>query len=127
MVVHPDGSVAALAPAGPGALLGVRPDNERVDHVVTLDRGSTVPLCTDGLVESRARTQRDGLVALRGALERRGRDHLDALADTLVTELPAGPGADDVAYRRCCHRHRVPARAAFRQYTFCCTVTPWRR
>jgi hypothetical protein len=36
-------------------------------------------------------------VALRGALERRGRDDLDALADTLVAELPAGPGEDDVA------------------------------
>jgi hypothetical protein len=97
MVVHPDGSVAALAPAGPGALLGVRPDSERVDHVVTLDRGSTVLLYTDGLVESRTRTLRDGLLELRGALERRGRDDLDALADTLVAELPAGPGEDDVA------------------------------
>lgn len=97
MVVQPDGTVATLAASGPGALLGVRPDSERVDHVVTLRRGSTVLLYTDGLIESRTRALPDGLAELRSALERRGRDDLDALADALVAELPAGPGEDDVA------------------------------
>jgi hypothetical protein len=97
MVVHPDGAVATLAPAGPGALLGVRPESDRVDHVVTLERGSTLLLYTDGLIESRTRSLPDGLTELRRALERRGRDDLDALADALVADLPAGPGEDDVA------------------------------
>lgn len=97
MVVHPDGSVAVLRSPGPGTLLGVRPDGPRVDHVVTLDRGSTVLLYTDGLIESRTRPLPEGLAELRRVLERRGQDDLDVLADTLVTELPAGPGEDDIA------------------------------
>lgn len=97
MVVHADGSVAALAPPGPGALLGVRPESERVDHVVTLDRGSTVLLYTDGLIESRTRSLPDGLAELRHALERYADASLDDLADALVAELPAGPGEDDIA------------------------------
>lgn len=97
VVVHADGTVEALAPAGPGALLGVRPDAERVDHVVTLDRGSTVLLYTDGLVESRTRPLPEGLAELHRTLARHGHDDLDVLADTLVAELPAGPGEDDIA------------------------------
>lgn len=97
VVVHPDGTVEPLRSPGPGALLGVRPDSERVDHVVTLERGSTVVLYTDGLVESRTRPLREGLAALQEMLGRRGLDDLDELADALVTDLPAGPGEDDVA------------------------------
>jgi hypothetical protein len=97
MVVHPDGTVEALRSPGPGALLGVRPDSPRADHVVTLERGATVLLYTDGLVESRTRSLPEGLTELHRTLALRGRDDLDVLADGLLAELPAGPGEDDVA------------------------------
>jgi hypothetical protein len=53
LVVNPDGSVAELATWKGDLLLGVDPDALRRESVVTLDRGSTVPLYTDGLIERR--------------------------------------------------------------------------
>ncbi len=97
MVIHPDGTALALTALTPGALLGLDPDRARVDDVVTLDRGATIFLYTDGLVERRNRSLRDGLVELRAALERHADLDLDALCDTLLDELPSGPGNDDIA------------------------------
>lgn len=97
MVVNPDGTVLALTSLAAGPMLGVFPDARRVDNEVTLDRGATVLLYTDGLVESRHRPLREGLTELHLALERVGRADLDTLCDTLLTDLPLGPGEDDVA------------------------------
>ncbi|GIG34947.1 PP2C family protein-serine/threonine phosphatase [Cellulomonas pakistanensis] len=97
MARHPDGTVVALSSLGPGPLIGLVPDRARTDSEVVLDRGSTVLLYTDGLIERRDRSLRDGLLELQAALEKHGHLDLDELCDTLVEELPAGPGEDDIA------------------------------
>jgi serine phosphatase RsbU (regulator of sigma subunit)/anti-sigma regulatory factor (Ser/Thr protein kinase) len=68
LVVNPDGSVAELAAWKGDLLLGVDPDTRRRESVVTLDRGATVLLYTDGLVERRDADLDTGLVRLRDAL-----------------------------------------------------------
>src|SRR3712207_4393631 len=68
LVINPDGSVAELAGWKGDLLLGVDPDARRPESVVTLDRGSTVLLYTDGLIERRDADLDAGLVRLRDAL-----------------------------------------------------------
>lgn len=97
MVRTSDGSVVALDGRNHGPLVGILPDSPRSESVVTLERGSTVLLYTDGLVERRDRDLRSGLAELRRTLERVGGEELDAVCDALVAELPAGIGEDDVA------------------------------
>jgi serine phosphatase RsbU (regulator of sigma subunit) len=97
MVVDADGTVRVLDEPRPGLLLGIDPDRPRVDHVTTLEPGATVVLYTDGLVERRDRPLRTGLDDLRAALGRHAGLALDDLCDTLLAELPGGPGEDDVA------------------------------
>jgi serine phosphatase RsbU (regulator of sigma subunit) len=96
MVLEPDGSARRLdTPTGP--LLGLDPDRERREHETVLTWGSTVLLYTDGLVERRTRSLRVGLEEMRDALVRHADLDLDALCDALLTELPGGPGEDDIA------------------------------
>ncbi|WP_346774845.1 GAF domain-containing SpoIIE family protein phosphatase [Cellulomonas sp. IC4_254] len=97
MVVGADGAVRALDEHRPGLLLGLDPDRERVDHETVLAYGDSVLLYTDGLVERRDRPLRAGLDDLRAALARHAGRDLDDLCDTLLAELPGGPGEDDVA------------------------------
>lgn len=97
MIIHPDGTVPILTGGSQGLLLGVAPDRPRVDTTLELQRGATVLLYTDGLVESRERPLREGIDELRRALERWGAEDLDALCDNLLDALPAGPGEDDIA------------------------------
>src|SRR4051794_24665171 len=68
LVVNPDGSVAELASWRGDLLLGVDPDAHRRESVVTLDRGATVLLYTDGLIERRDADLDSGMVRLRDAL-----------------------------------------------------------
>lgn len=96
-VVDPDGSVRIPTTQGSGILLGIDPDRERVDGEIVLERGATVLLYTDGLVERRDRPLRDGLGELRTALAAHAHRDLDDLCDVLLAELPGGPGEDDVA------------------------------
>ena len=59
LVINPDGSVAELASwTGRPAARGGRRGDPRDESVVTLDRGATVLLYTDGLVERRGRRPR---------------------------------------------------------------------
>ncbi len=97
MVVDADGTVRVLDEDRPDLVLGLDPDRPRVDHETVLDAGATVLLYTDGLVERRDRPLRAGLADLRAALGRHAGLGLDALCDTLLAELPGGPGEDDVA------------------------------
>jgi serine phosphatase RsbU (regulator of sigma subunit)/PAS domain-containing protein len=99
MVIGPDASVAPLLGVEPDLLLGMDPDSRRVESVVTLDRGATVLLYTDGLVERREESLDDGLVRLRDTLaELAARDvTLDELCDETITRmLPERPD-DDIA------------------------------
>ena len=70
MVITPDGSVMVLAPVAADLLLGMAPDSERSEAVVTLERGSTVLLYTDGLVERRGQSLDEGLTRLHAAAGR---------------------------------------------------------
>ncbi|WP_200944931.1 MULTISPECIES: SpoIIE family protein phosphatase [unclassified Nocardioides] len=91
--------VTALWPAQSELLLGLEPSFPRTESVVTLTRGSTLLLYTDGLVERRGQSVDDGVAKLKGVLA-------DLLADGLGVEemcdevlarmLPERP-EDDVA------------------------------
>jgi hypothetical protein len=97
MVVDPAGAVHVLDGPRPGPLLGVLPDRTRTDTEVVLDRGSTVLLYTDGLVERRTRPFAEGLAQLRASLAAHAALPLEELCDALLAELPSGPGDDDIA------------------------------
>jgi PAS domain S-box-containing protein len=97
LVINPDGSVAELAAWKGDLLLGVDPDARRRESVVTLDRGSTVILYTDGLIERRDADLDAGLVRLRDALIQFGDRPLQEMLDAVVERLVDGRPEDDVA------------------------------
>ena len=97
LVVNPDGSVAELASWRGDLLLGVDPGARRRESVVTLDRGSTVLLYTDGLIERRDADLDTGMVRLRAALTELAELPLDELLDELLERLVEGRPEDDVA------------------------------
>ena len=99
MVVNPDGGVVELSAVESDLLLGLEPDARRVESVVSLDRGATVLLYTDGLVERRDQSLDFGLRLLRDTLlELTETDvSLERLCDlVLLRMLPERPD-DDVA------------------------------
>ena len=97
LVINADGSVAELASWQGDLLLGVDPAAERKESVVTLDRGCTVLLYTDGLLERRDDDLDAGMVRLREALIELADRPLDALLDELLDRLVDGRPEDDVA------------------------------
>ncbi len=97
LVVNPDGSVAELATWRGDLLLGVDVDACRRESVVTLDRGATVLLYTDGLIERRDADLDSGLVRLRDALIELADRPLDELLDEVLERLVHGRPDDDVA------------------------------
>ncbi|NKY41228.1 serine/threonine-protein phosphatase, partial [Cellulomonas septica] len=84
MVVTPQGTVVTLEARNHGPLLGIVPDSPRAESEVTLQRGSTLLMYTDGLIERRDRDLRAGLGELRRTLARVGGEPLDALCDAQV-------------------------------------------
>ncbi|WP_240900646.1 PP2C family protein-serine/threonine phosphatase [Kineococcus indalonis] len=99
MVIHPDASVVPLLGLHSDLLLGVLPGTPRKDSEVVLDRGATVLLYTDGLVERRDQSLAQGLEKLQSVLAElaAGGGDLDRLVDDLLFRmLPAQP-EDDVA------------------------------
>jgi serine phosphatase RsbU (regulator of sigma subunit) len=97
LVVNPDGTVAELAAWIGDLMLGVDSAAERRESVVTLDRGSTVLLYTDGLVERRDSDLDQGLARLRDALVELAHLPLEELLDELLERLVHGRPDDDVA------------------------------
>jgi serine phosphatase RsbU (regulator of sigma subunit)/PAS domain-containing protein len=97
LVINPDGSVAELAPWKGDLLLGVDAEVHRRESVVTLDRGSTVLLYTDGLIERRDADLDEGLVRLRDSLVELADRPLDELLDEVIERLVHGRPEDDVA------------------------------
>jgi PAS domain S-box-containing protein len=97
LALHPDGSVAVLADWKADLLLGVDSTTSRTESVVTLDRGSTVLLYTDGLIERRDADLDTGMDRLRAHLAELADLPLQQLCDQLITRLVDGKPDDDVA------------------------------
>ena len=97
LIIHPDGSVAELASWRGDLLLGVDPEARRRESVVTLDRGSTVLLYTDGLIERRDADLDAGLVRLRETLLELADRPLEEMLDEVIDRLVHGRPEDDVA------------------------------
>jgi PAS domain S-box-containing protein len=97
LVINPDGTVAELASWRGDLLLGVDAEARRRESVVTLDRGTTVLLYTDGLIERRDADLDGGMVRLRNALIELADLPLDEMLDELLDRLVHGRPDDDVA------------------------------
>jgi PAS domain S-box-containing protein len=97
LVVQPDGSVAGPTAWHGDLLLGVDATARRQESVVTIDRGATVLLFTDGLVERRDADLDAGLLRLRSALAELAGLPLEELLDELLERLVEGRPEDDVA------------------------------
>jgi serine phosphatase RsbU (regulator of sigma subunit)/PAS domain-containing protein len=97
MVIGPDGSVLALTSSDADLLLGVAADSARNESVFGLDRGSTVLLYTDGLVERRGQSLDEGLTRLQHVLAELAFRPLNALCDAVLSQLLPEHPEDDVA------------------------------
>jgi serine phosphatase RsbU (regulator of sigma subunit) len=99
VVVGPDGSCTTLSAGESDLLLGLDPATPRAEGEVTLERGSTLLLYTDGLVERRGQSLDEGLARLSEELaELTGQDlSLEALCDQLLRRLLPERPEDDVA------------------------------
>ncbi|WP_138759397.1 SpoIIE family protein phosphatase [Modestobacter altitudinis] len=97
LALRPDGSVVVLADWKADLLLGVDSSVQRTELEVTLDRGSTVLLYTDGLIERRDADLDTGLARLRTHLADLADLPLQQLCDELIARLVDGKPEDDVA------------------------------
>jgi serine phosphatase RsbU (regulator of sigma subunit)/PAS domain-containing protein len=97
LVINADGSVAELASWKGDLLLGVDHEATRRESVVALDRGTTVLLYTDGLVERRDSDLDAGMMRLRDAVIELAGLPLEELLDELLERLVQGRPEDDVA------------------------------
>ncbi|PRY11384.1 SpoIIE family protein phosphatase [Kineococcus rhizosphaerae] len=111
MLINPDGTVTALADVGHDLLLGVEPSLPRHESELLLDRGATLLLFTDGLVERRDQPLGEGLERLRDTLQRLAADgsSLDDLVDAaLAAMLPSHPEDDAAVLAVRLHRQDRP-------------------
>jgi GAF domain-containing protein len=94
-----DVSVTELWPEQPELMLGLDPTTDRSESVLTLTRGTTVLLYTDGLVERRGQLLDDGVAKLSAVvaeLVARGVS-LDTMCDELLRRMLPDRPEDDVA------------------------------
>jgi PAS domain S-box-containing protein len=97
MTLTPSGEVRVLTAVEADLLLGLDPSSAREESHVVLDRGATVLLYTDGLVERRGQSLDEGLERLRTALAELADLSLDELCDQLLARLLPSSSEDDVA------------------------------
>jgi serine phosphatase RsbU (regulator of sigma subunit) len=97
LVAGPDGAISVLDDARHDLLLGVSAEAPRRESVLTVPRGSTVLLYTDGLVERRDQLFDDGVERLRAEFAALWREPVDRLADQLLARLVPDRAEDDVA------------------------------
>jgi serine phosphatase RsbU (regulator of sigma subunit) len=100
MAINDDGSVlalSALAGIDSDLLLGIDPSTNRTESELTLDRGATVLLYTDGLVERRGQSLDEGLAKLRDLLGELRGCRIDDLCDTVLARMLPPEPEDDVA------------------------------
>jgi serine phosphatase RsbU (regulator of sigma subunit) len=97
MVLDVDGRVEVLANERADLMLGVHPTAPRKEQVVSLRRGATVLLYTDGLVEGPGLLLDDGVARLRELVGELGELRLAELCDQLLVRMRPGGSEDDVA------------------------------
>jgi serine phosphatase RsbU (regulator of sigma subunit) len=97
LVLHADGRIEELAGRRAELMLGVDPTASRTDSVVTVRRGSTLLLYTDGLVEGRDLPLDEGIARLRAALTELADEPLPTLCDAVIERLRPEGLQDDVA------------------------------
>jgi GAF domain-containing protein len=97
LAITPDGAVTVLGGWRSGLMLGVDPQVPRREETVTLDRGMTVLLYTDGLVERRDSDLDAGLARLQQTLADLADRPLRDLCDQVLEHLVRGRPEDDVA------------------------------
>ena len=97
MAINADGTVMVLSGVDHDLLLGYDPLTRRAESSVMLDRGATVLLYTDGLVERRGQDLDEGLALLRETLIELADLPLDELCDVLLRRMLPVDAEDDVA------------------------------
>ncbi|WP_346622330.1 SpoIIE family protein phosphatase [Blastococcus montanus] len=97
LLVAPDGVQQLLVPERAGLLLGVDPGRPRSEQVTVIERGSTLLLYTDGLVERRDQVFDDGVTLLGEALADLRHLPVTAMCDRLIDRLLPDGAEDDVA------------------------------
>jgi serine phosphatase RsbU (regulator of sigma subunit) len=97
LLLHEDGRVEELATARAELMLGVDPSARRTDSVVTVQRGATLLLYTDGLVEGRDLALDDGIARLRSAVTELAGEPLSVLCGQVIERLRPEGLQDDVA------------------------------
>jgi serine phosphatase RsbU (regulator of sigma subunit) len=97
LLLHHDGRVEELAGRRAELMLGVDHRTMRTEREVTVRRGSTLLLYTDGLVEDRHLPLDEGMAKLRTALADLAAEPLETLCDGLLDRLRPQGLQDDVA------------------------------
>ncbi|TQN35359.1 serine phosphatase RsbU (regulator of sigma subunit) [Blastococcus colisei] len=97
LLLHEDGRIEELAHPRAQLMLGVDPTASRTDAVVTVRRGATLLLYTDGLVEGRDLPLDEGMARLRSALTELADRPLPVLCDEVIERLRPEGLQDDVA------------------------------
>ncbi|WP_245159874.1 SpoIIE family protein phosphatase [Blastococcus sp. CT_GayMR19] len=97
LLLHHDGRIEELADGRAELMLGVEPSARRTDSVVTVRRGSTLLLYTDGLVEGRRLSLDEGTTRLRSVLAELADEPLADLCDAVIERLQPEGLQDDVA------------------------------
>ena len=97
LLLHHDGRIEELAGGRAELMLGVDPTTRRTDSVVTVARGSTLLLYTDGLVEGRKLPLDEGTARLRSVLAELREEPLADLCDAVIERLQPEGLQDDVA------------------------------
>ena len=97
MIVHADGAVQPLTTLDADLLLGFDPTTPRIESETMVDRGATVLLYTDGLIERRGQGLDEGLALLRDTLITLADQPLDDLCDEVLSRLLPDAPEDDVA------------------------------
>ena len=108
MAVNPDGSVVVLAGMAPDLLLGIEPGTHRTESQISLDRGATVVLYTDGLIERRGENLDTGLARLRDTLAEVADRPLDELCDELLRRMVSAADDDIALIAVRLHRQHQP-------------------
>jgi PAS domain-containing protein len=97
LLLHANGVVEELTGGRPELMLGVDPSAVRTESVVPVQRGSTLMLYTDGLVEGRDLPLDDGIARLRAVLVELADLPLAELCDGVIDRLRPEGLEDDVA------------------------------